>query len=244
MTTFQLAIPEDPTWEPMEFSDVLEQDGAYCAVISGEKVTTINDKTGIMFTFKLQDPDVAGRTLSKFLQDPRQNEKVMFLWRGMMRSLAGSTEGARGGVQYVPGAWTGGVVYFKVESYINDKDGERKSGIGQLLTKSEYDTIVATGKQRWAPQVRGGSRGAAAGTPNGLPTGFPGMPGVVPPPPATQPVVTGGPLGGFTPPVAPAVPAPAGFGFAPPAPAAPVAPPPAPPAPPAAGGFSFPGIKK
>src|SRR5687768_1118170 len=95
-----LEIPADPTWEPMEFDDTLDHDGAYCGVILSDKAARIGSKDGIRVTIQLADPDVAGRKLSKFMQDPRQNEKVWFLWRGLMRSIMGSTEQARGAVAY------------------------------------------------------------------------------------------------------------------------------------------------
>lgn len=204
-------IPADPTWEPMEFDDTLAQDGAYAARVTSDKSAAIGTKGGIRVTLELQDADVAGKRLSKFLQDPRENDKVWFLWRGIMRSITGSTDGARAGFTYQPGTFTGQLVYFKVESY-TDNNGERRSGVGQWLTKGEYEEIVAKGKHRWAPAAvsAGGRAAPASGTPAGSPFGaFPGLPATVPQPATTAPVQTAPPTNGTVIPPAPST----GFQF-------------------------------
>jgi hypothetical protein len=212
---FSLQIPADPTWEPMEFDDTLEMDGVYSGKILAEKVQEMNGKTGVRFTLEIADADNAGRKLSKFLQDPRQNDKVMFLWRGLMRSVAGSTDQARQAFTYTPGAFVGHTVFFKVESYIDSKD-ERRSGIGAWMTASEYQEVIAKGKHRWTPTAGAGQTNRpTGGTPGGSPFGtFPGLPTSVPQPAGTAPVTT----------------APATNGTSP--------------TPPPTSGFSFPGLPK
>lgn len=200
---FEITVAADPTWEPLEFGDTLDTDGAFMGEIIGEKVS-LNDgqgkKAGIWLTVQILDTDHAGKKIQKFLQDPRENEKVMFLWRGMMRSIVG-IEQARAGFAYRPGMLRGQRCYFRVDSYTSN-DGERRSGMGNWLTKSEYDDYVAKGRHRWAPAV---AARPAAPTPMGLPTSFPGLPTTPqgpPQPPAAFPVAAP-----VAPPVAPQPPA-------------------------------------
>jgi len=236
------AIPADPTWEPLDIPDVLEMDGAYRGRVVAEKPA--KDNKGVWFTIELDDDDVKGKRIQKMMPNPAQNEKTLFLWRGLARSIRGDLSVARSGFAYNLGMFVGQAVYFKVESYL-DNDGERRSGLGNWLTKSEYEQIVATGKQRWAPQVRASrsSGSGAAGFPGATPAGtggFPGMPGATPPQPAATPPVATTPAAApsFPPPAAPAG-APT---FAPPAaPTAPAAPS-AVPQPAGAPSFVFPGM--
>jgi len=171
-TDFVLAIPPDPSWEPFETTDTLEKDGCYAGVIKSERVR--NDKTkspGVFLTIELLDEDARGRTLSKFLTDPRSAKKdVFFVWRGLMRSITGSTEGGKGGLNYTPGVFTNQTVYFKTESYIDD--GNRRTSVGAFMTKAEYDDAVAKNLHRWAPKVTGGGATGVGGMPTGAPGGF------------------------------------------------------------------------
>lgn len=230
---FQLG--ENASWEPMDFADVLDQDGVYCGRITKEVVKTEDDKPGVWLTFTLEDSDVAGKNLQKKLGFDAKQE---FLWRGLIRSVTGDMRQAKGAFSYVPGQLTNLVTYFKVESYENAKDGERRSGLGSFLTKAEYDEAVAKGRHRWPAEVkgRGGSKG---GTPAGLPSAFPGFPGAaasVPQPAAAQPLNPAPVPQTMAPANTPTPTPPQPNGFAAPAAGFPA---------PAPGGFpGFPGVKK
>lgn len=218
MSDFVIEIPADATWEPMEMSDVLEKDGVYCGVITGEKVHEKDGKSSLILTITLSDDDVKGRKVTKFMPDPRANPKVMFLWRGLARSIAG-IETARQGFSYRPGAFTNQTCYFKVESFQNDS-GERSSGVADWKTKDEYDAAVKAGAHRWAAKA---PASRPSGAPTGLPAAFPGMPGAPalstpPAPPAMQPMAAPAPV------AAAALAPPAPTTVAPPAPAAAPAP--------------------
>lgn len=221
---FEFTLPADPTWEPIEQTDTLEQDGIYAGVITNEKVNLKDGKATVIMTMTLSDADVNGRKIAKFMPDPRA-ENTQFVWRALARSAV-NMDVARGGFTYKPGIFTGRPVYAKVESYFDDK-GNRRTSVQSWLSKEEYDAAVKLNKHRWAPP-QGPSGPKATGVPSGLPMSFPGVPATPPAPPAAAPL---------TPPAAPAQ----GFGFAPPA-APPVAPP-APPAAPAANPFAFPPVK-
>lgn len=246
------SLPADPTWEPMEFGDFLEQNGYYAARIVSEKAT---DSKFIMM-FELLDADAAGKRVSGFFGDPGEDPKAINKWRGLMLSITGNKDAARVNVDYRPGLFTGQTVYFKTGSYAAN-NGDMRTGIDNFITAQEYQAHVAGGKHRWKAEVK--AKPSLAGGPAGafgLPAGLP--PGVgVPMPPAAAPVQapptqaqqvvagfnTGAQLG--APPPAP----PQQFGFAPPA-APPAAPPPAPPAAippgvpqPGANPFAFPPVK-
>lgn len=216
---FVLELPADPAWEPMDIADVLEQDGYYSGRIVREKAKTDGDRPGVWLTIELLDTDCAGKKVQKFLGDPRVNPKLMFLWRGILRSISGSTDAAKGAFAYSVGRFTGATVYFKTEAYPDRETGDHRTGVQDWLTQAEYDQAVQKGQHRWPAKIRASS----GSTPTGLPAGF----GVAfpPAPPAAAPM--GQQVG--------TVPAPANSNGALPAP-------PAPPA--AAPAFAFPGLKK
>lgn len=225
---FVLEIPADPTWEPIEFSDVLEQDGVFAAVITAERVGEVNSKPGVWFDFKLQDADVAGKKLSKFMIDPRVNEKVLTFWRKLLMSIGGSKEAGKGGLQYTPGRLTGQIVYFKTEGYVGSK-GDVQTGVQDFMTKTEYDAHVAQGRSRWPVAATLNKPSGFGGSPTGLPTGIP------------QPTAVGqaGPTSVQANPSVPFQPIPQTQAAAPSLPAVPAAIP----QPPAAPKFNFPGMK-
>jgi hypothetical protein len=230
-----MAVPADPSWEPLQFADVLDMDGIYFGKVVGEKPT----ENGVWLTIECQDEDVAGRRLQKLLPDITQKPKATFLWRGLILSATSATQpldvakqAARAAFNWQPGQFLNAPCYFKVESYYDDK-GDRRSGVQDWLPKQDHDAAKAAGKMRWSPKADAPARTTGFGAPAGLPQGFP-VPGAVPMPPAAAPIQTAPPVA--VPPSAP----PAGF----PAPA-PVAAPPTLTAvpPPQASPFAFPGMK-
>lgn len=239
---FVIQAPTDATWQPFESTDVLEFDGYYCARITGEKPRMIRDKVQLILTLTLQDPDVAGKTLNKFLPNPTQSTKdTWFLWRGLVRSITGSIEAAQSAFSYQPGMYANQLVFFKSEPYL-ESDGTQRTGVANFVTKTEWEEAAKAGgtHYRWQPkQVSRGANGSAVGAlPGGTPMGFPGLgagipglPGAPSSPGASAPVAqapqpAAAPMQQFAPaPVAPppvAAPAPVSW----PAPPAAVAPPP------------------
>ena len=114
---FVLDIPADPSWEPFDTTDVLDQDGYYQAKITKESGRNDPGKSqGIFLTMEIQDADARGKILSRFLPDPRTAKgNVWFVWRGLLRSITGTLDGARQGLRYQPGMFTGQLVYIKTE---------------------------------------------------------------------------------------------------------------------------------
>lgn len=209
---FVLNIPADPNWEPFDTLDVLEMDGYYCARITKEGARTDQSKSrGVFLTLVLEDPDVRGKTLSKFLPDPTAQQKdVWFLWRGLFRAITGDLNAARSAFQYTPGMLTGQLVYFKTKAYVDD--GAVRTGVDAWCTKAEWDGATAQKLHRWPVKVSPTSPGGAL--PTGLPgafpvSAFPGLQGGPSAPvPTSAPMVA--PAGGFP-----------GMALAPAAPAAP-----------------------
>jgi len=245
---FVLVIPADPTWEPMEFSDVLEKDGYYCVKVLSDQAKMIKDKLQVVVVLEIQDPDAVGKKVSRFLPDPRTTQgNTWFLWRGLILSIWGTIEQARAGFTYHPGMFTGHTAYVKTEAYL-DKEGAMRTGVGTWETKAVWEAAIAAGpaKSRWPARVAAAPAGGGVGAlPAGLPGGFPGgglggalppapggagmptMPAPTTPQPVAAPMVQAAPpAAGFPPPPA-AAPAPTAF-----------APPPAPA--PAQAGFGFP----
>lgn len=263
---FVLDIPADPTWQPIEGGDTLEKDGFYCAKISGEKVRNDDGKLQVIFTLDLQDDDVVGKKVSKFLPNPTQTTKdTWFLWRGLMRSIYGKVEAGQAALRYTPGMFTGAFVYVKTEAYA-DSRGTMRTGVGTWSTREEWEEARKTNRHRWPAKVSAsqspgvgalpGGTGGLPGLPGspggglpGLPPvggGLPGMPNVPTTPglpmPGTAPMQAVPPQGGFAPPsVTASAPPPSSFGFAPPpAQAAPSPGPAAFPPPPAQNGIPQP----
>ena len=175
-------IPADPTWEPLEFADVLDHDGYFCAKIIAEK--QIREK--FVVSFELQDEDVRGKRLDKWFSDPRIDDKAIDQWRALLLAISGSKDAARGRFSYVPGRVTGATVYLKSGAFIGNK-GEQRTGIDKFITKEEHAAAVAQGKHRW-PAVARDSAPKSSGfgaLPAGLPVAFPGVPAVQ----TTQPAV-------------------------------------------------------
>jgi hypothetical protein len=176
--TFVLNVAPDPNWEPFQSTDVLEKDGYYCGrIVKESSRTDSGKKPGVFFEFQLQDPDVQGKRLMKFLADPNATEKnTWWNWRALMRSVMGDTNAGKAGFQYTLGMFTNGgcLVYFKTEAYLDD--GAMRTGVSDFITKAEYEQAAQGGRHRWAakaPQA-GGHAGAGA-LPGGLPQSFVGM---------------------------------------------------------------------
>lgn len=241
--TFMLTIAADPTWEPIDLSDTLEMDGYYMGRITNEKVN--KDRDGVFFTISLLDQDVAGKTLSKLMNDPNKQQKdIWFTWRNLIRSITGSLDAARNGLQYQVGMFVNQIVYFKTNAYA-DRSGNMRTGIDSWVTKSEWEEAAKRGgtNYRWpskAPTSAGvgalpGGLPGGGGFPTapGGPGGFPAFPGAAPTaaPAAASPMQAGFPTATPQPSGAPIQQAPAAAPppafVAPPAPAqpAPVAPP-------------------
>lgn len=196
---FVLNVPADPNWEPFQSTDVLEKDGYYCGRIVSEKARNDQNKAaGVFFEFQLVDPDVVGKRLMKFLPDPNTSKgNTWWLWRGLLRSITGSTDHGKGAFQYALGNYANQLVYFKTEAYLDD--GAMRTGVGDWLTKTEYDAAVAANRHRWpakAPQPNAGAGALPGGLPGsfpggGLPMGGPGAPspmGAAPTFPPQQPM--------------------------------------------------------
>jgi hypothetical protein len=173
---FVLDIPADPSWEPFDTTDVLDQDGYYQAKITKESGRNDPGKSqGIFLTMEIQDADARGKILSRFLPDPRTAKgNVWFVWRGLLRSITGTLDGARQGLRYQPGMFTGQLVYIKTERSM--RDDRMSTDIDAWVTGPEWQSAVQTNRHRWAPKPTqaGGNVGAL---PGGVPGGFPGLPG-------------------------------------------------------------------
>ena len=196
---FVLDIPVDLTWQPFETTDALEMDGYYACRISRESPRNDGAKSaGLFITLEILDEDQRGKNLSKFLPDPRQQQKnVWFVWRGLIRSIVGSTEGAQQSFSYRPGVFTGQVCYIKTEPYVDGN--ETRTSVASFITKDEYDNAVKTGKHRWPSKPKASGMALPGGMPSAFPmgTGFPGaMGGPVPPSPqaAFAPAPAGAPM--------------------------------------------------
>ena len=216
---FVLDIPADPTWEPFDTTDVLDQDGYYqCKIAKESGRNDANKSQGIFLTMEVQDADARGKILSRFLPDPRTAKgNVWFVWRGLLRSITGSIDGARQGLRYQPGMFTGQLVYVKTER--SHRDDRTSTDIDTWVTMTEWQAAVTANRHRWAPKPvqQGGNMGALpAGT-----GGFPGLPGTSGPAMAGLPVGQGLPgMPSAAAPIAPATPQPGGAPFAGPPPAA------------------------
>ena len=175
-TGFVLDIPPDPSWEPFDTTDVLDQDGYYQAKITKESGRNDPGKSqGIFLTMEIQDSDARGKILSRFLPDPRTAKgNVWFVWRGLLRSITGTLDGARQGLRYQPGMFTGQLVYIKTER--SQRDNRVSTDIDSWVTGPEWQSAVQSNRHRWAPKPMqaGGNVGAL---PGGVPGGFPGLPG-------------------------------------------------------------------
>ncbi len=183
MGGFVLQIPADPTWEPIDTTDTLDMDGFYAARISKEKASTDTNKTaGVFFTFELMDQDVLGKRLSKKMMDPKATKSdSWWVWRSLIRSIAGNTELAKQGFSYTVGMMTGQYVYFRVGAYYGD-DGEMRSGVDAFVTRSEWEEAQKAGgtRYRWPHKTRtanAGGSSAVGALPAGLPSTFPGAGG-------------------------------------------------------------------
>ncbi len=233
---FVLMIPADPTWEPFEMTDSLDNDGYYLARIKGEKPRTDADKSaGLFLTLEILDQDAAGKTVSKFLPDPNRTKgNTWWIWRSLIRSITGSLEVAKQGLNYTPGMFMGQVVAIRTAAYADDN--ATRTGVEAFVLKSEHDEAVAANRHRWPAKVKPAGAGPVGALPGGLPAAFPGvggggLPGApsgggVPRPSGAPPIVQGFPQAGAPAQAGPgAVPATAIFPSpAMPAPAAPTAP--------------------
>jgi hypothetical protein len=175
-TGFVLDIPADPSWEPFDAADVLDQDGYYQLKITKESGRNdANKSQGIFLTMEVQDPDARGKILSRFLPDPRTAKgNVWWIWRGLLRSITGTLDGARQGMRYQPGMFTNQLVYVKTERAM--RDDRMSTDIDAWVTAPEWQEATRTNRHRWAPKPMqaGGNVGAL---PGGVPGGFPGLPG-------------------------------------------------------------------
>jgi hypothetical protein len=193
---FVLQIPADPTWEPFETPDVLEKDGYYCVRVTSDQAKMISEKLQVVVSMEIQDPDAAGKKVTRFLPDPRTSKgNTWFLWRGLLMSIMGTVDAGRGAFTYQSGMFTGQIAYVKTEAYL-DKEGGLRTGVGAWSTRIEWEAATAKGgtASRWPARVSaapaGGGVGALpGGLPSGLPgTGFPGMGALPPPSGAAMPV--------------------------------------------------------
>lgn len=168
---FTLFIPPDPGWEPFDVPDVLDKDGFYCARITKEAGRTDGTKKrGLFLTLTLQDPDVVGKNLSRFLPDPTAETKdLWFVWRGLLRSITGDVNAGKNGMQYAPGMFQGQLCYFRTKAYT--EDGQIRTGVDAWITKTEWDQAVANKQHRWDIKVTPGA--PAQALPGGMPGGFP-----------------------------------------------------------------------
>jgi hypothetical protein len=180
---FVLDIPADPNWQPMDIPDVLDMDGYYAARIRSEKFV---EQKGVWIAVELLDQDVAGKSVSKLLPDPRGTKKdTWFTWRTLMRSIGGM-QAAQGAMRYTPGMFAQQLCWLRTAAYSDDSGGMR-TGVDAWVSKEEYEQAVASKRHRWTPKPRGnnaGAPGSAGALPGGLPPAFPGMAGGLPGAPA------------------------------------------------------------
>ncbi len=203
---FVLMIPADPTWEPFEMTDSLDKDGYYMARIKGEKARTDGDKSpGLFLTLEIMDQDAAGKIVSKFLPDPNRTKgNTWWIWRSLIRSITGSLEVAKQGLNYTPGMFTGQVVAIRTEAYADDN--VTRTGVAAFVLRSEHEEAVAANRHRWDAKVKPAGAGPVGALPGGLPAAFPGvggggLPGApsgggVPRPSGAPPIVQGVPQAG------------------------------------------------
>lgn len=188
---FVLDFDADPTWQPFETTDVLEKDGYYCCRITKEQPRQDGNKTpGVFLTLEVVDQDAAGKTLSKFMTDPRHTKSnTWFVWRNLFLSITGNIEQARAQFRYVPGTLTNQYCYVKTAAYL-DNSNEMRTGVDSFATKQQWEEATKAGRHRWAAKPKG----ATAQLPTGLPGsggfpggGFPGLPGTAGAPVPTAP---------------------------------------------------------
>lgn len=198
-SAFAVEIDADPTWEPIEQTDFLEQDGFFSCKIINEKVRSDSDKAaGVFLTLQIQDEDAKGKTISKFMISPAAAQKdVRFVWRLLWLSLTGNKQQAQSAIRYVPGQITGQTVYVKTKADTNATSGRPMTNVETFVTRDEYEAAVKENRHRWKAQVSQ----APMGLPGGFPApggggGFPGLPGAATSPGAPAP--GGAPMqGGF-----------------------------------------------
>jgi hypothetical protein len=183
MGGFVLHIPADPTWEPFDTTDTFDMDGFYAARISKEKAGTDQSKTpGVFLTFELMDQDVLGKRLSKKMMDPKATKSdSWWVWRSLIRSIAGNTEAAKQSFSYTVGMLTGHTVYFRTGAYPGE-DGELRTGVDAFVTKTEWEEAMKAGgsRYRWpakAKHANAGGSSSVGALPSGLPSTFPGAGG-------------------------------------------------------------------
>jgi hypothetical protein len=175
---FVLLIPPDPDWQPIDQNDTLEKDGYYMARIKGEKPRTGEGQTaGVWLTLELGDPDAVGKTLSKFMVDPRATKKdSWWSWRSLLRSIVGNTQGGQAGMQYTPGVLAGKICWIRTGAYIDD-GGALRTGVDAFITQAEWQEAVTAGKHRWEakPKAHGGGTGPTGALPGAGGGAFPGL---------------------------------------------------------------------
>lgn len=222
--TFVLVIPPDPTWQPIDPSDTLENDGYFMARIAGEKVRNDDGKLQVIITLELLDPDVAGKKISKFMPDPRQTKgDTWWQWRSLMRSIGGSIAHGQQGFNYSPGSFANLNCFVKSGAY-SDNKGTMRTGVEAWSTRDEWEEArkVPT-RYRWPAKVHAAQSPGVGVLPGGVPAGMalPGAPG------ASLP---GAPMAGLPGAPAAGVPQPGGSPMQQPAGQNPFAAPPVPPA--------------
>lgn len=187
-------IDADAAWEPIEQTDFLEKDGFFCCQIIRENARNDDRNTpGIFLTLQIQDEDMRGKTISKFMTDPKASKNdTRFVWRLLVLSITGNKDQARSALRYQPGMFTGQKCYVKTNADVHSKSGKNITNVDNFVTQAEWEQAVKENRHRWAPQQKAKS---AVGTPPGF----------------------GAPAGGFAPlqamvggPSAPTAPAPTG----------------------------------
>lgn len=200
-TGFNVQIDADPTWEPMEFSDVLEQDGYYSAVIANEQIRegTAGKAASLILNLQIQDQDAKGRLLKKFMADPNSSDKdLRWTWRMLILSITGSKDQARSALNYQLGMFRNQTVYFKTEMDVNPSNGRQVTNVASFVTKEEYDQAVRENRHRWKAEAKKAPAGVPGGFPQGGGGGFPfggadvGAPGA-PTPSGAPPMQAGAP---------------------------------------------------
>lgn len=202
---FVLDFDEDSTWQPFETTDVLEKDGYYCCRIVKEAPRQDGNKSpGVFLTLEVTDQDAAGKTLSKFMTDPRATKSnTWFVWRNLFLSITGDINQARAKFRYTPGMLTNQYCFIKTAAYM-DNSNEMRTGVDSFVTKQQWEEATKAGRHRWPAKPKGGT---TAQLPTGLPGGggfpgggFPGLPGA---PAAPTPGAPAAPAPGFPPTAAP-----------------------------------------
>lgn len=166
-SAFVISIDADPTWEPLDTFDLLEVDGLFAVKVTKESVQNGDGgKTrGVFMTLQIQDNDLKGKVVSKFMTDPASAKNdVRFTWRLLIMSLGHNKDVARAAFNYQPGMLTGKMLYCRTKRGQN-RDGKQITNVENFVTREDYELALKENRHRWKAEV--------AIAPTSLPSGVP-----------------------------------------------------------------------